>query len=73
MIPVGLDVARCEDVEQRLSEFLDGELDERGAGRIALHLALCPGCARLAAELEATIRALHRLARPLDGPPRPAH
>ncbi len=63
MVPVALDVPRCEDVAERLSEFLDGELDELRSGRVALHLALCAGCARLAAELEATIRALHRLPR----------
>ncbi len=52
---------RCEEVAERLSELLDGELGELEAAAVRLHLATCAGCARFAAELEATILALHRL------------
>ncbi len=72
MIPVALDVPSCEAVASRLSEFLDAELEEADATRVALHLALCPGCARFAAELAATIQALHRLPR-AEGAARPVH
>ena len=52
---------RCEDVAPHLSELVDGELEGRWAARVGIHLAICPGCARLARELAATVRALHRL------------
>jgi anti-sigma factor (TIGR02949 family) len=73
MTPFALDVPRCEEIADRLSEFLDGELDEGAAARIAFHLATCAGCARLASELEATIRALHRLPRRAGGRSTPLH
>ncbi len=59
--PLVVALPRCEEVAARLSEYLDGELDGAGAFRTALHLAVCSPCARLAAELAATVRALHRL------------
>jgi len=61
MVPMPLDAPRCEDIIDRLSEFLDGELDAVTAGRVALHLGLCTSCARFAAELAATVQALHQL------------
>ena len=61
MLPVPLEVPRCEQVADRLSEFLDGELGARPAACIRIHLAVCAGCARFAAELAATIEALHVL------------
>jgi anti-sigma factor RsiW len=67
VIPVALDVPRCEDVADRLSELLDGELDGPTAAAVVLHLARCAGCARLAADLAATIRALHGLRPPRGG------
>jgi anti-sigma factor RsiW len=64
-----LGALRCEEIADRLSEFLDGELDPAASARVALHLATCAGCAHLAVELDATIRALHRLPRPSRRPP----
>ncbi len=61
MIPVPLEVPRCEQVTGLLSEFIDGELGARPAARIRIHLAVCAGCARFAAELAATVAALHGL------------
>lgn len=68
MIPAGLDVPGCEEIAEKLSDFLDGELEPAAAARFAVHLAGCPRCARLAVELDATIRALHRLSRRTAGP-----
>jgi len=62
MVTVPLDVLRCDEVADHLSELLDGELDASARARVVLHLGLCPACARLAAELAATVEALHRLA-----------
>ena len=64
MIPIPLALTRCcEEVDDLLSEYLDGELDVRDAVEIEVHLATCPGCARFAEELAATVAALHRLPR----------
>ncbi len=64
-----LDVPGCDEVVERLSEYLDGELDDRTRARVARHLAACAACARFAAELAATIEAVHRLA-PMMAHPR---
>jgi anti-sigma factor RsiW len=56
-----LDLPRCEEISDRLSEFLDDELDEATRHRVTVHLAGCPKCARLATDLAATIRALRGL------------
>jgi anti-sigma factor (TIGR02949 family) len=69
LIRVGLGGPGCEETAEKLSEFLDGELDAAAADRVALHLAACPGCVQLAIELDATIRALHRLPRRGPGAP----
>jgi anti-sigma factor RsiW len=61
MIPIPLPLPPCEEVDDLLSEYLDGELDGRASARVEVHLATCPGCARLAEELAATIAALHGL------------
>ncbi|MFL5422802.1 MAG: anti-sigma factor family protein [Myxococcales bacterium] len=61
MLPAYLDLPRCEEISDRLSEFLDDELDEATRQRVTVHLAICPTCARLATELAATIQALRGL------------
>jgi anti-sigma factor RsiW len=53
--------ARCARVRQHLSEYIDGELESAAAADVRSHLARCPGCALLEAQLEATVSALHRL------------
>ncbi len=69
MRSASLNLPRCPESAARLSEFLDGELDEAERHEVSLHLALCPSCAQLAADLAATIHALHRL-RPGSDPER---
>ncbi len=58
----------CEQIEGRLSEFLEGTLaaDERAA--LEAHTASCERCARLAHGLAFTLQSLHRL-EPLAPPP----
>lgn len=64
MIPIPLPLTRCcDEVDDLLSEYLDGELAARDAAEVSVHLATCPGCAQLAEELAATVAALHRLPR----------
>ncbi len=63
MVPLPLVLPRCEQIADRISEYLDGELAEPAAERVAIHLALCAGCARSAAQLARLVGALHRLPR----------
>ncbi len=51
----------CERVRERLSEYVDGELDPVVIALVDVHLAACPACHRFACELGATISALHQL------------
>ncbi len=55
------DSSACDEVADRLSDYVDGELDASVARTIAVHLSRCPACARLAAELALTVAALHRI------------
>ncbi len=69
MRPVPLDTGRCEEIDARVSELLDGELDPAAVRAVELHLAVCAPCARRAEQLRAVIRALHRLGRRGAAPP----
>jgi anti-sigma factor RsiW len=62
---------RCEGLELRISEYLDGELDPAERGRIERHLAECERCRRFTEELRRADRALAPAARRLamSGPP----
>ena len=51
----------CRDIVDRLSDYLDRELDQPTAALVQRHLAACAPCARLARELAAVVRALGRL------------
>ena len=51
---------RCDEIGDRLSEYLDEELGAVDRVRVALHLVACPRCAAAAASLAETIEALHR-------------
>lgn len=53
----------CRECSDRLSEFLDRELEDRERHAVALHLAGCEDCAQLAVDLAVTVYALHRLRR----------
>jgi anti-sigma factor RsiW len=60
---------RCRDTRAHLSEYLDGELDERAAARVERHVRWCPNCGRMLANLSRTIgalRALRDLPTPAD-------
>jgi anti-sigma factor RsiW len=51
----------CQEIGDRLSEYLDQELGAVDRARVALHLTACPRCAWAAASLAETIRAVHGL------------
>lgn len=47
MLALIVDTMNCTDCQENLSQFLDGELDEKSASSIRTHLALCVECAKL--------------------------
>ncbi len=51
----------CQRIADMLSDFLDEELGPREQWEVTLHLEGCSDCTRFAAELAATIGALHGL------------
>ena len=61
MVPMRIELPRCDEVAEALSDLLDGDLEACAAVRVELHLATCPACARSARQLAATVAALHRL------------
>ncbi len=48
----------CGQVLDRLSDYLDGDVDSALRGQIEEHLRGCEGCARFGGEFAATVRAL---------------
>ena len=64
----------CQRIADMLSDFLDDELGAREQWEVVLHLEGCGDCARFAAELAATVNALHGLRGDClsRGSPRPA-
>ncbi|HUL57696.1 MAG TPA: zf-HC2 domain-containing protein [Anaeromyxobacteraceae bacterium] len=69
-VPMRIELPRCDQVADALSELLDGDLDGPVAMRVEIHLATCPPCARLARELAATVAALRRRGRRAGRGPR---
>ena len=59
----------CEQVKERLSEYLDGELPAADRAAVEEHLRGCDACARFGGEFRATVRALREhLLRPTKLP-----
>lgn len=52
---------KCHQVQERLSEYLDGELDAEQARAVQAHLPGCAACARELAGLRAVVQELHSL------------
>lgn len=46
----------CQQVEQALSAFVDGELDEAPCQQVEEHMAACPRCRGALAELRSTLQ-----------------
>jgi anti-sigma factor RsiW len=52
--------------QQRLSDYIEGELPPRQEARVAGHEEICPDCARLVATLHALLAILPSLRLPPD-------
>jgi anti-sigma factor RsiW len=50
-----------------MSDYLDGELAERGRGRMERHIGECRQCRTVLVELRLVIDRLHRMPAPADG------
>jgi len=61
--PLPADCLTCPQAQERLSDYLDGELDPPARSAVEVHLCGCPACTRFARELAATVLALHALRR----------
>jgi anti-sigma factor RsiW len=53
----------CEEIRDRLSDYVDGELDPWKRLVVQGHLSACVGCERFARELVETIGLLRQLGR----------
>jgi anti-sigma factor RsiW len=51
----------CEEICERLSDYLDCDLDAAELERVTEHLRACVRCERMARELAAVVQALHAL------------
>lgn len=63
--------ASCEETRELLSDYVEGELDDRRRRRLARHLRMCRRCRAVWQALLATMNGLRALAAP-DPPPQPA-
>ena len=50
----------CRDAVALMTDYLEGQLDERDRARLEEHLAACPHCSEYLAQLRVTIDALGR-------------
>jgi anti-sigma factor (TIGR02949 family) len=57
----GPDDLACIDLVNRVTEYLDGELEEGQRARIEQHLAECPGCRAALDQFRTVIRLMGRL------------
>lgn len=48
----------CQEVLDRLSDYLDGDLTESARHAVENHVKGCDGCARFGGEFKSTVRAL---------------
>lgn len=59
----------CFEVLERLSDYLDGDLDAAAKAQIEAHLAGCQDCTTFGGEFGAVVKALRsRLSSPDDAP-----
>jgi len=65
-------VASHEETQERLSAYLEGELEGREHKRVVRHLAFCPISRDVLRSLAQTLERLRSLGRDESPPPRPS-
>lgn len=58
----------CRDVDERLFDFLAGELPAAGISRVRAHLRTCRTCRKTLAGMRAVVRALRKADAESRGP-----
>jgi hypothetical protein len=57
----------CSGIQERLSEYIDGALDEKTAQSVEKHMTTCKGCKEMYASLSAVVKELNAL-EPMAAP-----
>lgn len=65
-------VASCRETGERLSDYIDGELDGRTLARVRRHLSRCEHCQALLGSLARTLEQLRTLGSVEYADPAPA-
>lgn len=63
--------ASCEETRELLSDYVEGDLEDRPRRRVARHLRMCSRCRAVLRALIATMNGLRALAAP-EAPLKPA-
>ena len=63
-IPFLRDPHECEEVRSRMTDYLDGDLDDTQHRRVQRHVRFCPRCRRVLGNLRTTIDRLAHLDAP---------
>ena len=65
-------IASCQETGDRMSDFLDGELEGRSLTRVRRHLSRCDRCRAMLDSLQRTLEQLRSLGSPEQVAPEPA-
>ena len=65
-------IASCQETGNRISDYLDGELEGRSLTRIRRHLSRCDRCRAMLDSLNRTLEQLRSLGSPEQVAPEPA-
>ena len=65
-------IASCQETGDRISDYLDGELEGRSLTRIRRHLSRCDRCRAMLDSLNRTLEQLRSLGSPEQVAPEPA-
>jgi anti-sigma factor RsiW len=58
----------CEEIRALMSDYVDGDLESDGIGRVDAHVGRCPRCRRVLANLRLTVDRLTRLGTSTSAP-----
>lgn len=64
-------IASCQETGERISDYLDGELEGRSLTRVRRHLARCDRCRAMLESLSRTLEQLRSLGSPEQVAPAP--
>lgn len=65
-------IASCQETGNRISDYVDGELEGRNLTRVRRHLARCKRCQAMLESLQRTLEQLRSLGSPEQVAPEPA-